>query len=449
LLSVLVVGGDIAWHAHNAYSQIFVPPPPQPVLTANAAGTPELVLNPTHSAGTPQNTLNPTPAAPAPTPFPDWTGSGRVNVLLLGADTNQARQATGEPALSDTIIIVSIDPVTKQVGIMSLPRDMQVTIPGVGLGKINAAYSIGSTSSLTGPGLVQATIEYNFHIHIDYFAVVDFAGFQKIINTMGGVTVDVPAPLKDNAYPGEQFNYTRIVFHTGLQHMDGLQALRYVRTRHDDNDFARGIRQQQVLETLRQQATTGQLLPHAPTLIDELGSTVRTDIPLTNLLKLAKLGTEINQTNIHSYNLLPALTEQWNPSDPNSIYYLIPDWSKVQQIVNQMIPPPPAATPTAQAPAWSARILVENGTHINLLAASSANILVTKGFANVDTAQAANAGQYAQSQILWSGSDQSTALFVAQTLGLPASEVTKGDSSQTNGYAVVVILGNDAPVPGG
>ncbi|HVB63385.1 MAG TPA: LCP family protein, partial [Nitrolancea sp.] len=209
LLSVLVVGGDIAWHAHNAYSQIFVPPPPQPVLTANAAGTPELVLNPTHSAGTPESAINPTPAAPAPTPFPDWTGSGRVNVLLLGADTNQARQATGEPALSDTIIIVSIDPVTKQVGIMSLPRDMQVTIPGVGLNKINAAYSIGSTSSLTGPGLVQATIEYNFHIHIDYFAVVDFAGFQKIINTMGGVLVDVPAPIKDNAYPGEQFNYTR------------------------------------------------------------------------------------------------------------------------------------------------------------------------------------------------------------------------------------------------
>lgn len=439
LVVVLTVGGYLFYKAQNAYGKIFVDSPERPIIVPNAAGTPEIVTDPTQAAG-----------LPTPTPIPDWNGKNRVNILLLGADTNADRKAEGEPALSDTMIIVSIDPTTKQVGMMSIPRDTLVSIPGVGDDKINAAYSAGSLSDITGPGLARATVEYNFHITINYFAVVDFEGFQKIVDTLGGVTLDVPAPIKDDQYPGEQFNYTRVYFHTGLQHMDGLTALRYVRTRHDDNDFARGNRQQQLLEALRQQMTAMNLITKASSLIDDLGDTIRTDIPPGDALRLAKLGTEIQSGNIHSYSLLPALTEQWNAGQP---YYLIPDWAKVQQIVNQMIPPAPPAeqsptAPSVEKPNLEGQVLVENATHINKLAARSAAKLKDEGFLNVVTAQAPDAGRRPTSQVISYSDNLATARLVAQALGLPDSAVIKGDPAQANGNEVVAILGDDAPIPG-
>ena len=448
LLLLIVVGvmvGDVLLNARAAYQSIFVPSAPRPVVTVNAQGTPVIVPNVTAAAEQ-----------------PDWTGKARINILLLGADTNQARKASGEPALSDTIIIASIDPVARTVGMMSIPRDTLVPIPGVGNDKINAAFSNGELSAITGPGLVRATVEYNFHIPIQYYAQVDFAGFEKIVDTLGGVTVDVPAPLKDDQYPGQAFNYTRVYFHTGLQHLDGVTALNYVRTRHDDNDFARGDRQRQVLVALRQQGVKLNLLPKASELIAELGNTVRTDIPPGDLLRLARLGTEIHTADIKSYSLLPALTEDNSPLG----YYLIPDWAKVAQIVNQMIPPAPPPTPTpaptataapASTPVQSAgqsaggqsdlgaRILVENGTHVDKLAARSATKLGDAGFTDVTTAQAADAGQHPTSQVISYSPNLATARLVAQTLGLPASAVVAGDPARANGYAVVAMLGDDAP----
>lgn len=326
----------------SAYGQVFVTPMPRVIVTENAEGSPVIV---TQVAGMPRN------AVPTPT-IPGWTGTDRVTILLLGADTNADRTQSGEPPLSDTIIIVTIDPTTKQVGMLSIPRDLLVPIPGAGEQKINAAFSIGSQSSITGPGLVRATIEYNFHIPIDYFVQVDFDGFEKIVDTLGGVMLDVPAPLKDDLYPGKGFNYTRLYFRTGLQRMDGARALSYVRTRHDDSDFGRSQRQQQLLEALRRQATAMNLIASAPRLIDELSDAVRTDLPPGDAIRLGKLATEIKSDDIHSYSILPGTTEQWLPGQP---YYLIPHWSTILPIVEQMLAgipqgtpaPSPVATPVA------------------------------------------------------------------------------------------------------
>jgi polyisoprenyl-teichoic acid--peptidoglycan teichoic acid transferase len=421
--------------ARSAYQKIFVTSVPRVVVTQNAEGTPVIVPGATQSAQ-----------------LPDWDKKERVNILLLGADTNASRKAEGEVPLSDTIIIMSIDPATKKVGMLSIPRDLLVEIPGVGQDKINAAYSNGELSSVTGPGLVRATIEYNFGIKIDYYAVVDFAGFQKIVDTLGGVTLDVSAPIKDDQYPGEDFNYTRVIFHTGLQHMSGQQALRYVRTRHDDNDFARGNRQQQLLTALRQQSLSLGLITQAPQLISQLGDTIRTDLPPSDALKLAKLGTEINSSNIQNYSLLDATTSQWDAGQP---YYLIPDWDKVHAILNQMMPqtatPTSAATPSAsvEQPNLRAQVLIENGTFVNKLAATSSAKLNDNGFLNVSVAQAAAAGNYPTSQVIDYSGNLATARLIAQALGLPASAVKTGDPSQANGQDVVVILGNDAPTTQG
>ncbi len=431
LLLAAATAGPTLLKARTAYQKIFVPSAPRPVVTVNAEGTAVIVPDATQQVS-----------------LPDWGKKERVNILLLGADTNAARADQGEVPLSDTIIIATIDPATNKVGLLSIPRDLLVDIPGVGKAKINAAYSNGSVSDIGGPGLVRATIEYNFGIKIDYYAVVDFAGFQKIVDTLGGVTLDVPTPIKDDAYPGEKFNYTRVAFQSGLQHMNGVQALRYVRTRHDDNDFARGNRQQQLLMALRQQSLSLGLIAKAPDLISQLGDTVRTDLPASDVLKLAKLGTQIKSTDITSYNLLDATTSQWNPGEP---YYLIPDWTKVHAILDQMMPQSAKQSNAAAAGTASdqadlrAQVLVENGTFVNKLASRTATLLNDNGFLNVTIAQASDAGNYPTSQVIDYSGNLETAKLIAETLGLPASSVQSGDPANANGQDVVVILGDDAP----
>ncbi len=419
----------LVFQTWKAYGKIFVNQSPRGKVVLNEQGTPVL------------DTSN-------PASLPDWDKKERVNIALLGSDTSPDRREEGEIPLSDTIIIVSIDPASKQVGLLSIPRDTLVTIPGVGTEKINAAYSSGELSKVTGPGLVEATLEYNFGIPIHYFAEVDFEGFKKIIDTVGGVTLDVPAPIKDDQYPGEKFNFTRVYFHTGLQHVNGQTALRYVRTRHDDNDFARGERQQQLLRALRDQAVDLNLISKAPGLMAALGDTVRTDIPPGDMLKLAKLGTEIKEGNIHSYSIQSALTEQWNPGQP---YYLVPDWIKVHTILQEMMPgtssSPQSAqpAPSLEKPNLKARVLIENATLVDKLAAGAAGKLKEQGFTTVTIAQSPDTGQHSSSQVITSSSDLATARLIAKVLGLPPAAVTEGDTNQTKDNDIVIILGDDAP----
>jgi len=135
MVSLLLVGGLLAYlipillAAHRAYGEVFVTPVPRPTVVINPLGTPELVLE------------TPEPHEPTPTLLPNWNGTERINILLLGVDTTPERVAQGDPPRSDTMILVSIDPVTRQVGMLPIPRDLLVTIPGYGDDKINAAYA--------------------------------------------------------------------------------------------------------------------------------------------------------------------------------------------------------------------------------------------------------------------------------------------------------------------
>ncbi len=441
--------------AHEAVNKIFVTPPPNYQIVQNSQGTPEIRLQPTQppqqqqqqqQSGKQQQSA----ATPVAASIPDWNGKDRLNILLLGVDD---RGDTTAPPRSDTMILVSIDPVAKTVGMVSIPRDLLVTIPGYGDDKINAAYPYGSEAAITGPGLAMATVTYNFNIKINYYAEVNFTGFQKIVDTLGGVTLDVPAPIKDDEYPGALNNYMRVLFHTGLQHMDGVHALQYARTRHDDNDFARGARQQQVLKALRAQGTQLGLITKAPTLIGELGDTVHTDLSLTQTLELAKLGTEIGSSNIHSYSLLPALTE----SSTAAGYYLLPDWKAIGVIMDQAMgggakssssaTPTATSTPTPQAPNYSASVLVQNATQVNRLASNSSDILVAEGFTNVTPAQAPNSSGRDKTTVVDYSGNLATAQRIAEILNLPATVVSEGDPQDAGNYDVVVTLGSDAPIP--
>lgn len=421
--------------ANSAYQDIFVSRLRRGKVVLNAQGTPVIDPNADGAA------------------LPDWDKKERVNILLLGVDRDPARLEQGEPPLSDTMIVVTIDPLTKQVGMLTLPRDLLVTIPGLGDRKINAAYSHGSMRDITGPGLVQASVEYNFGIPIHYFAEVDLEGFEQAIDTIGGVTIDVQSPIKDDEYPGEAFNYTRAYFPSGLQHMDGATALRFSRTRHDDNDFARGNRQQQMLMSLREQAIQLNLITKANQLLKDLGGTVRTDLSPTETLQLAKLGTEIKGSDIHSYSLLSATTEQ---NDANG-YYLIPEWTAVHGIIKQMIPEAsPSLSPSKESPVRNsdepdrqASILVQNATNIDGLAGSAADKLQQAGFPNVTAEQSLETGSHPTSLIINYSGTNATAQRISELLGIPARYIEQGDQSLAGEHDLVVVMGDDTPPPDG
>jgi LCP family protein required for cell wall assembly len=234
--------------------------------------------------------------------IPTWGGTERINVLLLGVDTRP--DETWEPGRTDFVAVATIDPVSRSAGLLSFPRDLWVTIPvapGVRFEeRINAAYRTGEFERAPGggPGVARRMMEYNFGIRTHFYVVVDFDAFVQIIDRLGGVTVDVPRPLKDNEYPTEDYGTKRIYYPAGLQRFDGRAALEYARSRHQDNDFERNRRQQQVLLAARQKAMDLNILPKLPGLLLELRDSIRTDMNPAQILALARLAAGISLQDI-------------------------------------------------------------------------------------------------------------------------------------------------------
>lgn len=264
------------------------------------------------------------PPAPTPLPPPDFARKDPFTVMLLGVEDQ--RNGPDDASRSDTVILVSVDPLEKRVHLLSIPRDLRVTQPGGrGPAKMADVYANGDALKYKGVGgvaFVWETIEQNFQITIDYYVRANFAGFAKIVDTVGGVTVDTPYPIKDDAYPTTDFQFARVFFPAGTFHLDGAEALQYVRTRHDDNDYARNARQQQVILSIREQAQRLNLLSHATQLIDTLGDTFRTDLPTDQWIGMAQFGIGLPRDAFQQFTL----TDLLGDTTVNGIFYATVDW---------------------------------------------------------------------------------------------------------------------------
>lgn len=227
-------------------------------------------------------------------------GDGRVNVLMLGIG-GEGHEA---PNLSDTIMVMSIDPKTKDVAMLSVPRDLYVKYAGKGgsAGKINAANAFG------GPELAAKTVQQVIGVPIHYYVLVDFSGFKQAIDAVGGIDVDVPQTLYDTAFPCDNGkNYCPLSIKAGMQHMNGTTALKYARCRHGaptgncGDDFGRATRQQEILVALRQKALQASTLTNPVKLtglIDSVGNHVKTDLQLGEIKKLAELAKDVDTKKI-------------------------------------------------------------------------------------------------------------------------------------------------------
>jgi LCP family protein required for cell wall assembly len=338
-------------------------------------------------------------------PPPAVTSGDRINILLLGIDR---RSGTSWGYRTDTIIIVTIDPANKTVGMLSIPRDLQLEIPGYGEDRINTANGKGYTSNYPGggPALLKRTIEKNFGVAIDYYIMIDFVGFEKMIDTLGGVDVNVPRTLHDTMYPdpkpGDPYAYKTIHFDPGWQHMDGQRALTYARSRMSTSDFDRAKRQQLILLAIREKALSLNLIPKLPALAATMSNMVKTDMTLDDMIEFARLAPQVDMGNLKQVVLQKPLVYGFRRGDGAAVQ--LPKWDLINPVIADLFtapvvvlptptPAPPTPTPTL-APVQieelqdlareGARIAVQNGTSEPNFAARVAATLMEQGYQVVE-----------------------------------------------------------------
>lgn len=337
--------------------------PPTPTSPLEATPTPFAppVFDPNDVLPTPGGTSASFYAPPyAPNPAAALTDNQTVTFLLLGSDQ---RSSTQTYFRTDTIVIAALRPATMQVALISLPRDLYVYIPTVGMDRINAAYEYGLMYNYPGGGeaLLKDTILYNLGVRIDHLAIVDFNGFRKIVDTLDGVEVPVYCAYTDwhlispDLNPAYEDNWALYTVGPGLVHMDGDLALWYARSRSRSSDFDRGRRSQEVLRALYSRAVSTGAISKIPELYQDLRSSVTTDLTLGDLLALAPLALQMNNADIRGYYVGRGYVSSW--ITPGGASVQIPNGPAIQALLQRALSaserPPEAATPTVE---------VRNGT---------------------------------------------------------------------------------------
>ncbi len=258
-----------------------------------------------------------------------WDGKSRVTVLMMGLDYRDWVAGESAPR-SDTMMLVTVDPITLQAGMLSIPRDLWVEIPGFGYNRINTAYMLGEAYNLPGggPGLAMQTVENLIGVPIQYFAVVDFQTFERFIDEIGGIDVLVKERVKISPI-GRLSHWLE----AKPYHLDGPDALAYARVRKNaGGDFGRAERQQQVILAIMDRVVGLDMLPRlvarAPSIYQEVASGIRTNLSLEQMVSLAWLGVQVPKENIRSGVIAP-------PKMVN--FYTRPDGAQVLRFVPEEV----------------------------------------------------------------------------------------------------------------
>jgi len=270
--------------------------------------------------------------SPSPSASPIAVSQGAFTVLLLGSDDDS--KFSSDHVLTQSMILVRVNPATKEVTMLSIPRDLYVHLSTGGFGKIDGAYSYGAA------GAAIATVEQDFNVHVDDYIWVGLLGLIKVIDAIGGIDVVTSNPVMDDYYPadvygGDPYGYQRVAVLAGPQHLDGIHAMQYVRSRHSDlqSDFGRSKRQQQVLQAIRLKAK--QLSPSdIPALAAAIGGEMKTSIGLDKVARLVPLAATFdNPDAIHQVLLLPPYARSGAPDGS-----LTPNWGLILPLVHQYFP---------------------------------------------------------------------------------------------------------------
>jgi LCP family protein required for cell wall assembly len=271
-------------------------------------------------------------------------GSGApFTVLLMGSDNDGKFTAAGGTSgfcCTQSMILIRIDPMAGSVTMLSLPRDLYVPLSTGGEGKVSTAFGFAGGGT-KGIDAEIATVERDFQVQVDHYVWIGLQGLINLIDEVGGIDIVASHPVMDDDYPYDvegstnPFAADRVAVLPGAQHMDGVEAMEYVRSRHDDisEDLGRTVRQQQVLVALRQKLS-GLSIGDINDIASALSGEVLTDVPLTQFPTLLGLAKDIDQGNIqHVF-----LTQFSSATLPVVGDVEVPDMSAILQVVHQYFP---------------------------------------------------------------------------------------------------------------
>ncbi len=414
-----------------------------------------------------------TVSQPQPSIAP-WNG-GRLNVLLVGVDQRPADKTFN----TDTMIVASIDPSNGQVSMFSVPRDFeQIPLPptwpaaayfgGIYPNKVNSIWTFAEGSPDLFPGTdanrgvnaLKGTLGYMLGIQIPYYVEVNFSGFRQVVDTLGGVTIDVQIPVTDYDYPTDNGRGAiKLYIPPGIQHMTGEEALAYARSRHATSDFDRSQRQQRVITSIRQQTDVLSFLD--PNKLDALGQALRnaihTDFPRDQLPQLVSLIEKADTTDLHSLVFTPPqYAVQCPPAECVIHYWLHPNLTAIRQAVTQAFSSSPTlAQSRARLATENAQVLVENGSGVSGQATVVAAYLTYLGMnATVPSANGGHADRsdYANTVVTFYNGAEATMPETVRALQSTFGVTVTTATDPTVKADVVVITGAKTPqlkVPGG
>ncbi len=381
-------------------------------------------------------------------------GEGRVNILLLGVgDTGHSGSQ-----LSDTMMVVSIDPQTNDVAMLGIPRDLWVSVPGLGYSKINNAHAFGEqVKDGGGPEMAKKVVSTTLGVPIHYFIRADFTAFKQAVASVGGVDITVEQALYDAEYPCERNeSYScGLSIKAGPQHMDGATALKYVRCRKGNcgDDFGRAKRQQQVLEALRTKALSLNTLLD-PTkvsgLVSTVGENIRTDLQIAEIQRLVEITKRLDTSKVVNVVLDNSEdgTNLVRTANIGGASVVVPaagvgNYTAIQRFVRSIFV-------DGYIKQEATRVQVQNGTTKPGLGLAAANVLRSYSY-NVVGVVSAGASTYVTTQIIdYSGGKKPyTVKYLEKRFGVRSSTAqtvaptTPSGSQVDSAPEVVVIVGTD------
>src|SRR5919106_1604908 len=328
--------------------------------------------------------------------YPTWDGGSRINILFVGLRGGDPIEG-GCPFCTDTLILLTVDPITKTAGMLSIPRDMWVNIPGFGYSRINTAWTLGRGSKLPGggPRLTMKTVSHFIGVPVDYYVQVDFDTFVDVIDLIGGVDIysDERIVLDPVAH-GKDFPKVKLTC-CGMRHLNGREALDYARCRHieqgcKDGDIGRGKRQQKVIFAIRDKVLSPEnfpkLLAQAPQLYNTFSAGIHTNMSLEDAIKLAVMVRDIPRESIRNGVIdhsMIAFGRVILGGQNASIMKPIPD--KIRLLRDEIFTASRPASPMAQGQPMSlmladdARVRILNGTSTPRLELRTRNYLSQPG----------------------------------------------------------------------
>lgn len=397
----------------------------------------------------------PEAAAAVPQVQEAWTGTSRVTILLMGIDR---RCDEIGPVRTDSMMMLTVDPIGKTAAILSLPRDLWVEIPGFGVERINQAHYFGEIFEYPGggPALAVDTVEAVLGTDIHYYATVNFEAFTEVVDLLGGVTLDVPEAINDEHYPDECYGVDPFSIGTGVQTLDGVTALKYARTRATQNgDLARAARQQEVVLAVRDAAVSqvGELIIKAPQVWETLSQNVATTMQLEEALQLAWLLPEIPRENIRNGVIGDDYVFKVQNSDQQ--FVLVPRRQAIRDLRDELFALPGAVhigdadqltRLYEQVDAEEAAVAIYNGTQTFGLAGDTKTWLESK---NMTIAAVGNDGTATNttSRIIQYGDFPATVDLLIELLEIPPLNVERGTVPPEPGIDVLVILGASWEIP--